>query len=215
MFSQLVGIVGLVKSGIAGLLTLKSKRARTSALLGVLKFHFVLSDCVRDGEYLVEAAGPDPIAKLRSFPPDEIETHLSNWDAILRKQGSRLYTLQGYLFGEHHLAIVNPELQEQLSKAIGYKMQRVVTLHGIGSSLFFRLIFPLEETAEDKARLICTMAGEKSKETLNLKRIRKEIAQLRIALADYQAVVKELVPSEELLRLSKRARNETRFRGEA
>src|SRR5664280_955024 len=148
MFSQLVGVVGLVKGGIASLLTLKSKRERTAALLGVLKFHFVLSDCVRDGEYLVEAAGPNPIAKLQSFPPAEVEAHLSNWDLLLRKQGSRLYTLQGYLFGEHHLAIIDPELQTELNKAIGYKMQRVVTLHGIGSSLFFRLMLPLEETQE-------------------------------------------------------------------
>ncbi len=215
MFSQLKGIVDLVRGGIADFRKLKSKREREAIVVDVLKFYFLLKDCVDEGEKLVEEAGSDPVAKVSSLPGEQAIDTLTRWDLALRRQGMRLYALQGHIFGEHHLAVINPNLLDALTKAVGYKMQRAVTLHGIGATLFLRHMFPIEETNEEKARLVAVMAGAKYKSTLNLRKARKEIASLRNSLDEYRNVVQRLVSDDELLKFSGKARDATRFREEA
>lgn len=55
------------------------------------------------------------------------------------------------------------------------------------------------------------MAGTEG-DTLNMTKVRNEIAGLREALNQYRLVVERLVPDKELLALSGRARKETMFR---
>ncbi|NOS77967.1 MAG: hypothetical protein HOP35_08470 [Nitrospira sp.] len=141
--------------------------------------------------------------------PDEGTLTVQRWDISLRKQGVRLRWLQDYVFGQHHLAVITPDLQERISEVVGYKMDRVQTLHGIGAELFLRVVFPIDETHEDKAGLICMMAGEEKNAFLNMKRILAEIRDLREALDDYRRVVERLVSNEELLSLSASARQQT------
>lgn len=157
---------------------------------------------------LVAEAEPDPVEKISSMEPDDAIATLERWDATIRKQGIRLYQLQGAIFGQDHLAVINPELQERVSEVIGYKMDRTVTLHGIGSALFFRAAFPTENTTKEKARYIAVMAGEED-DSLNMLRIREEITMLRDSLNQYRLVVERLVSDAELLQLSQRARKET------
>ena len=93
-------------------------------------------------------------------------------------------------------------------------MDRTVTLHGIGAALFFKNMFPIANTAEEKARYISVMAGEEG-DALDMCRITTEIDGLRQALNDYRAVVERMVADDELLKFSGRARRETRFPDEA
>lgn len=176
--------------------------------------YFTLKDCVDDGEKLVADADPDPVGKISSMKPDDAITMLKRWDATIRKQGIRLFHLQGAVLGQDHLTVINPKLQERIGEVIGCKMDRTVTLHGIGAALFFRAAFPIADTNEEKARYIAVMAGEEDS-SLNMPRIREEIATLRESLDQFRLVVERLVSDTELLQLSQRARTETRFAEDA
>jgi hypothetical protein len=210
MFGEIMSVVDLIRSGVTDFRNFKSDKERSDTVLGLLRVYFILKDCVDDGEKLIIEAEPDPVEKISSMEPDDAIATLERWDATIRKQGIRLYQLQGAIFGQDHLTIINPELQERISEVIGYKMDRTVTLHGIGSALFFKAILPMENTKEEKARYVAVMAGEKD-DSLNMPRIREEITLLRDSLNQYRIVVERLVSNAELLQLSQRARNETRF----
>ncbi|MBI1887716.1 MAG: hypothetical protein HYS19_04995 [Nitrosomonadales bacterium] len=214
MFAQLKGVVDLIRTGISDLRNFQSAKTRENAVLDVLRVYFILKDCVDDGERLVSEAQPNPVEKLAQMEPDAALATIERWDATIRKQGIRLYQLQGALLGQHHIAVIDPVLQKRITEAIGYKMDRTVTLHGIGAALFFKNMFPVANTSEEKARYISTMAGEEN-DSLNMPRICAEIQSLRESLDQYRGVVERLVTDAELLQLSQRARRETEFPNEA
>ena len=179
-----------------------------------MKAYFLFKDCVDEGETLIAEAGPDPIAKIKGMEASLALLTIERWDAVVRRQGIRLYALQGYIFGQHHLSVIDPALQDRISEVVGYKMDRTVTLHGIGAALFFKNAFPIADTHEEKAKYIALMAGEEN-DTLNMPRIEAEITALREALEQYRAIVERMVTNIELLRLSQRARQETQHAPEA
>jgi len=209
MFSQLKTVVDLINTGLRNYKQFQSHKDRRDTILGILKVYFFLKDCVDDGEKLITDAGEDPVKKIKSMDPDEARKVITDWDDILKKQGIRLYALQGYIYGQDHLAIINPDLQERISEVIGYKMDRTVTLHGIGATLFLRNMFPIENTDEEKARLITLMAGVESDGLLDLEKTNAEVSSLKQSLEEYRNVVERFVTNEEILTLSKRAREET------
>jgi hypothetical protein len=214
MFAQLKGVVDLIRTGISDLRNFQSAKAREDAVLDVLRVYFLLKDCVDDGEMLVSEAQPNPVERIAQMAPEAALATIEKWDAAIRKQGIRLYQLQGALLGQNHIAVINPELQKQVTEVIGYKMDRTVTLHGIGAALFFKNMFPVANTSEEKARYISTMAGEEN-DSLNMPRICAEIQSLRESLDQYRGVVERMVTDAELLQFSQRARQETEFPNEA
>jgi len=214
MFAQLKGVVDLLRSGIADFRKFRDDSEREKAVFEILKAYFLFKDCVDDGESLVAEAGPDPISKITNMEASLALTTIERWDVIVRRQGMRLYALQDCIFGQHHLSVIDPALQKRISEVIGYKMNRTVTLHGIGATLFFKNMFPVADTHEEKAKYIALMAGEEA-DTLNMPRIEAEIASLRGALEQYRVIVEKMVTNAELLRLSQRARQETQYAPEA
>lgn len=214
MFAQLKGIVDLIRSGVSDFRNYRGAKEREDAVLDMLRVYFLLKDCVDDGEKLISEAQPNPVERISAMQANEALETITKWDATIRKQGIRLYQLQGALLGQHHIAVINPALQERIIEIIGYKMDRAVTLHGIGAALFFRQMFPVGDTNEEKARYISVMAGEED-DSLDMLRIRKEIAGLRESLDQYRSVVGQMATNAELLQLSQRARQETQFPNEA
>jgi hypothetical protein len=212
MFSQLKSVVDLIRSSIAEFRKFKSDQERKEIILSILEAYFLLKDCVDDGEKLIIEAGSDPVGKINEMEPTEAIETLKRWDLLLRKQGIRLYNLQGYIFGQHHLAVINPKLQDKISEVIGYKMDRAVTLHGIGAGLFFRNMFPIRESNEEKVRLVALMVGAEEDGTMDLVKINTEVAALQQSLDEYRSIVERLVKDEELLSLSKTAREKTLFK---
>jgi len=210
MFGYLKSVVDLIRSGIADFRKFKTDKEREEAILGVLKAYFLLKDCVDEGEALITDAGSDPVGKINAMQASEALSTLEKWDAVIRKQGIRLYMLEGHIFGQDHLAVINPALQDRIREIIGYKMDSTITLHGIGAALFFRNVFSVEKTNEDKARYVSVMAGAEY-DRLDMTKVKAEIAGLREALDQYRNVVERLVSDEELLRLSRRAKRETSF----
>lgn len=208
MFGELTRLVDLIRSLISDLRKNHSENERNEAILELLKVYFLFKDCVDEGEALVLEAGSDPVSKIKLMNAEEALLTMERWDAIIRRQGFRLHSLQGYLLGQHHLTVINPELQEKIRAVIGSKMERAVSLHGIGAALFFKNMFPIANSNEEKAKYIAIMAGEEN-DSLNIPRINLEINKLRESLEQYRAILLTLTSSEEILRLSAKARLET------
>lgn len=100
MVAQLKGVVDLIRTGISDLRNFQSAKAREDAVLGVLRVYFLLKDCVDDGETLVNEAQPNPVEKISKMAPELALSTIEKWDATIRKQGIRLYQLQGALLGQ-------------------------------------------------------------------------------------------------------------------
>ncbi|MFZ5556431.1 MAG: hypothetical protein ACOZDY_06880 [Pseudomonadota bacterium] len=203
-------VVEAVLSGFKNAREFKIQIDRDNAIEAMLRLYFVLKDCVDEGEALIVEAGSNPLAKLKAMSLSEATETVRRWDMVLRCQGIRLRMLEGMLYGQSQLAVISPEVEVALNKAIGYKMNRTVTLHGIGAGLFLRCMFPMEETEKQKAELIAFMAGEKGRNAINLGRIRTEVEDLRSALESYRQTVQQLASNAEILKLSAKARESTR-----
>jgi len=210
MFAQIKGVIDLIRSGVSDFGTFKSNKERKEAVLDLLHVYFMLKDCVEDGENLFSEAQPNPVEMISAMDAETALSTMERWDKLIYKQGRRLHSLQGAIFGQDHLAIINPTLQDKISEVIGNKMDRAVSLHGIGSALFFKNMFPIADTNKEKARYISLMAGEEG-DSLNMSRIREEIQSLKEALNQYREVVERLLSDKEILELSKRARLETKI----
>jgi len=210
MFSQLKVVVDLIRTGISDFRDFQTKKARDDAVLDLLRVYFILKDCVDDGERLVSEAQPNPVEIISEMAPEVALETIERWDKLIRRQGIRLSQLQSAFLGQHHITVINPWLQERITEIIGYKLDRTVTLHGIGAALFFKNMFPISDTAEEKARYISVMAGEEGN-ALNIPRITTELEGLRKALNDYRIVVERMVSDHEILKFSERARRETSF----
>ncbi len=215
MFAQIKTVVDIISGGFKGIREFKTKRDRDKAIQEMLLFYFVLKDCVDEGESLIVEAGSNPVAKIKAMPRAEAKATVARWDAALRRQGLRLRALEGMLYGQSQLAVISPDLENALTKAIGYKMDRTVTLHGIGAGLFLRCMFPLNATEAEKAQLIFVMAGERARRAIDLERIHGEVRNLRKSLEEYRVLVQRLASDEEILRLSNKARKVSRMRVEA
>jgi hypothetical protein len=215
MFSQLKSIIDIIRTGVSEFRDFKTKADRKNEVLNLLKTYFLLKDCTDEGAKILREAGSDPVSTIAEMDPNTAITVLENWDVTLRKQGFRLYALQGHMLGQDHLSVLNPRLQEKIKEVVGYKMDRVVSLHGIGASLFFRNMFPIEETNEEKVRLVALMVGAEEDGIIDIDASLQEIERLNQALDDYRKLVNELVSKEELLLLSKQARSETKYEHQA
>jgi hypothetical protein len=214
MFSQIKSLVDLVKSGADEYRKYKSEAERKESALEMLRVYFLIKDCIEDGEELISEAKPNPVEVIANLPPEEALLMLEKWDGKIRRQSICLYQLAGDLLGQDHISVVNPKMQDKLVEIVGNKMNRTVTLHGIGAALYFKNMFPIENTAEEQARYISLMAGEEG-DSLNMERITTEISDLKLAIEEYRAVVEKFVTTDEILRLSKLAREETRLEGSA
>ena len=208
MFADLKAIVDLIRSGFAGFREARGAGKRTEIVLELLRMYFLLKCCADEGEELLAVAGNDPISKIRAMAPDEAVKAGADWDAILRRQGRRLYAVESLVFGQDHLAVIKPDLQREIGAIVGHKMDRAVTLHRIGAVLFFRNMFPQRESAEDKARVVSLMLGAEQDGALDVEQSAAEIAALRRALDEYRSVVERFVSNDELLLLSERARQD-------
>src|ERR1017187_3061794 len=201
MFKELVPFVNLLRSVVQDLRAKKSIADQDATISRLLETSFYLQDAVDEGERLVNEAAPDPVAMIASLDPAEADIKLREWDLALRRQAFRLRRVSENIFDQDFIEIVSPGLRDSLYEVIGSKWKRAVSLHGIGSALFFRTLFPLERNNEEKAHFVSVMAGENGN-LLHMKKIRRETYKLRAALEAYTRAVNDLAPSDAIMRLS-------------
>jgi hypothetical protein len=176
----------------------------------MLETYFLLKDCADDGSALILEAGSNPIATITALDGDIAVETVKRWDRTLRKQGMRLYRLAEYILNQDHLAVVAPDVQDQIEKAIGSKWNRMTTLAGIGAALVIPLMFPVAESPKEKAEMVVVMAGGR-RNAIDMQRIKREVKALTDALTKYRGVIESLVSKEEIVKLSSVARKTTQF----
>lgn len=212
MFGELISLVDLLRGGAVDAFAKKAAAKRREAVLPMLETYFLLKDLVDEGAALVTYAGPRPVEKIQSLSGRDAEATLAAWDVALRRQAVRMRAVSQLIFGQEFLEVVSPELSQKLYAAVGSKFSRATSLHGIGAALFFRAIFPIEESDLDRARYIAVMAGENG-DILNIDKAEEEISQLREGLETYRAVVMKLASADEIMSLSAEARKRTDLSG--
>lgn len=211
MFIDLIKIVNFIRSSFKDIGSLGEKNERKKAILEILKTYFLLLDVANDGELLLKKAGSNPVRLIEDLPPEQAIKRVDDWDLILRKQGVRLNIAQSYISSQSCLAVFSPKTVEKIGKVIGYKMDRLVNLHAIGATLFFRNMFPSEETEKTKAELVTLVLSKQESGQIDVSKIQSEIDELKLALAGYRTFLEQAVTSTEIVALSDQARNETKM----
>ncbi|HEA3089962.1 TPA: hypothetical protein RVR74_002278 [Aeromonas salmonicida] len=209
MFTDLLKILNLIKNSVQYLSILRKSSDRKQALLEMLKTYFYLYDTHVDGVKLLESVDNDPVNYIKSLKDDSLKEHLKIWDQVLRRQGIRLYNTQQYITSQSYLAVINPSAVENISKVIGYKMDRLVTLHGLGASLFFRNIFPIEEMPETLANLVLQALTKQETGLIEKESVSKELDNFKESLDEFRIMIDAVMGKEEILELSAEARKET------
>jgi hypothetical protein len=170
-------------------------------------------DAYEDGLRLLDSITDDPVAYLGTLSDAEVKAQLQVWDVILRRQSHRLYEAQSYISSESYLSVIDPDAQKSISKVIGYKMDRLVTLHGLGAGLFFRTMFPIEERPEVTANLVVQVLTKQEAGVIDPVAVRKELNQLKEGLDQFRTVIMAFIDKEGLQSLAKEAREPTLFTG--
>lgn len=213
MFIDLLKIIEFVKGAVGGVLKLKTDSERKAASLEMLKTYFLILDAHEDGVRLLDSVTNDPVDYIRSLTDTELQAQLKVWDLILRRQSRRLYEAQSYISSQSYLAVVDPDAQHGISQVIGYKMDRLVTLHGLGAGLFFRTVFPIEEPPEVMAALVVQVLTKQKGGVIDPEAVRDELARLKDGLGQFRAVIMTLIDKEGFHSLASEAREATLFGG--
>ncbi len=94
------------------------------AALGVMKTYFLMNDLTDEADAPFLEAGAEPAAALSAMDPEAVVAVLARRSDILTRQIGRLLVLQGFLVGQHHLEIVDPELRDKIATVFGSKPDR-------------------------------------------------------------------------------------------
>ena len=188
----------------------KSAKRRKKLILELLQTYFLMKDCLEEGKQLIDESGPDPIRRIKSMDEISADSTLKRWEVILYRQVRRLRTLQEFIIGQNHLAVIDPDTQARIKQVVGYKLERTNSLYGIGAALFIRFMFPIANSAEDRASYVSVMIGSES-ELLDVGKIELEIGDLRESLESYREVILRLLTDDEITSFSDEAREKTSF----
>ena len=211
MFTDLLKIINIISSAVKDLNNIKITHDRKTALSEMLKTYFLLLDSYKDGIKLLESVNSNPLEYIKSLDDNSLKYHLDVWDKILRRQSIRLYRAQEYITSQSYLAIINPDIVEEISKVIGYKMGRLVTLHELGAELFFRNVFPTDETPERTVSLVVQILMKQDSDVINKKLVFDELNALKKGLDSFRTIIDSSINKEEILLLSNKARKETKI----
>lgn len=206
MFGELISFIDVLKSSVLDIRSRKAGKEREASISTLLRTYFYLKDAADEGELLVEDANPNPVELIRNLEPQAARERLERWDYALRRQTFRLMQVSDMIYGQDFMDVVSPELRGKLYDVLGTKFDRATSLHGIGAALFFRGCGTA--TNEDQARYVSVMAGEES-DLLHMDKIRAELMALRESMELYRLVVNQLATPDEIMRLSKEARDAT------
>lgn len=212
MFAEIKALVEVVRDSAGSLASIRGKRARSEAILELLRVYFVLSDVVSDGRMLLKAVGQDPRRTLVKVPVSGRPRTVIEWDRLIRRQSTRLYNLSGRLLGQDTLAVLDPALKDKLQDLVGSKFARVETLEGIGAGLVIYSM--LGSGANDwkwRRSIIVSMYPSRTSTTIDVAAAKREMKKLEVALEEYRSVCLKVCNEDEILKLSKKAREQTLY----
>lgn len=209
MFADLKALIDIIRPVVGDVRSYKAREKREEIVLNLLRMYFLMKDCIDEGESLIAEAGLNPVETISAMDEWKADVTLKRWEAALKRQGQRLYSLQGFVQGDYCLAVINPALQDRIDEVIGSKIDRANSLHAIGAALFFKAMFPLDLSKEETAGYVSTMAGS-TDDLLDVEKATAEIAELRESLDQYRVYIERIAAEDEIVELSRKARLDIR-----
>ena len=211
MLSDLKTLVDIIRAALGGIGRVRSKKARSEAIIELLCVYFVLSDVVEDGRCLLDAVGPNPRQTKKQIPKAHVGERLTEWDRLIRRQATRLYNLSGRLLGQDALSVIDPSLKTKLLALVGSKFRRTRSLEGIGAALVVYSMLNGGEEEEWQRNIVLSMYPRRTRVTIDLEAANKELNQLQEALGEFRTVCLQWASQDEVLLLSKKARTRTQL----
>jgi hypothetical protein len=207
LLGQLKDVVDLLASSVERFKTAREDRARKDAALDLLVAYFALRDVVADGRQLLASIGPDPAAQLSALTNEAASALIREWADIAERQSSRLYSLASHLTGQASLDVVAPSLRDDINGLIGSKFEQADSLHGIGAGLVFFSMFGGRGDRDWLLAVVRSMIPHSQGGPLDLARAREDLSALEKELERYRQVCERLLTDEEIVALSKKARD--------
>jgi hypothetical protein len=211
MFGDLKAVVDVIRSATESVRGFNDSKEKQNYSLELLRIYFLLMDVVKDGTDLLDSIDSDPLKVISSLYPEQAKSRLNEWDSLVRKQGSRLYSLSGRLLGQDALSVIDPSLKDRLEELVSSKFERADSLHGIGAGLVIYSMFGKSEEQDWLVGVIQSMYLAQEEGHINVPAAREEIEKLRKELEEYRTVCIRLIGEQEVMKLSKKARADTCF----
>lgn len=82
-------------------------------------------------------------------------------------------------------------------------------MFNLGAGLFFRTVFPIEESSEALRGVVLKTLTLHSDDVLDVTKIHLELNELECALEEYRELILRMMSSDEVRLLSEKARKET------
>jgi hypothetical protein len=211
MLTELKMIVDLIRDAVSGFKDFRSKKARSDAIYELFCIYFVLLDVETEGREFLQAVGRNPRITLEQATQEARASILSEWSNVLRRQGSRLYSLSGRILGQDALAVFDPRLKTRLETIVSSKLKRVRTLHGTGAALVMYLMFADPRDQNWGCDVILSMYPSETRATIDLEAARRELEALSKALEKFRSICVKLATPDEIILVSRKARRVTKF----
>ena len=211
MFGDLKAIVDVLRTATEGVKGFNDSKEKQNSSLDLLRIYFLLMDVVADATDLLNSIGSDPLKVISNLNHLEAKLKLNEWDSFVRKQGSRLCSLNDRLLGQDALSVIDPSLKSRLEELVSSKWERTNSLHGIGAQLVIYSMFGKSEQQDWLIGVIQSMYLAQEEGQINVSEAREEIERLKIELEEYRAVCIRLIGEQKVMKLSKKARADTYF----
>jgi hypothetical protein len=208
MIKELGSIVRLITQSVSKFNEVKKASESREYYLEMLKIYFLLMDLHADGAKMLELTKPNAIEYLNSASGEAQSVRVANLDKFLRRQGARLYEINNYFTGRSELSVLDPGARRRIRQIVGAKNDRVINLFSLGAGLFFRTVLPIEERSEDVGRLVNSTLALAESESLDFLQITVELHEMSAALEEYGELIKKIIPLEQIIALSNKARDQ-------
>ena len=211
MFSEIKAMVDVIRSAMESVGGFNDSKEKQNYSLELLRIYFLLMDVVKDGTDVLDSIDSEPLKVISSLEPEQAKSRLNEWDSLVRKQGSRLYSLSGRLLGQDALSVIDPSLKDRLEELVGSKLERADSLQAIGAGLVIYSMLGKSEEQDWLIGVIKSMYLAQEEGHINITAAREEIEKLRNELEEYRTVCIRLIGEQEVMKLSKKARSDTCF----
>jgi hypothetical protein len=214
VLSALKTIIDLLEKGLKIGFGVAKARRRRETLMALMTAYFVMRRIALTGHQLLELAGDKPAERFESMSLIEANKYGWRCQKLIENQLHSLQMLGHLIENEAVLDLLDPTLRKRFDRAIGEKGKG---LFGIGSNLFFYLIFGRtarsgrSECENEMAhlarqhRVICTMYPLHHSNTIDIQKATSQLKRLEDAGERLRTVINTLCTSDELLNLSSEA----------
>lgn len=208
MIKQIADIVKILIESTAKAKSLHDEHLNKNDKIQLIKSLLLFQGVHKDGEQLLKLATPNPAEQIKALSSEALELRLQTWDTALRRQGARLYQLNGFIANRSDLTLLNLKAQRQIKVIIGSKLDRVSNLFELGAGLFFRTKLPISESPETVAELVTRTLQIDTTRAFDLLAIQSELRELDEAVEEYKKFIISSLSTEDIRLLSPKAQKE-------